>query len=127
MSTAIKRSVAAGASVVIAAAIGLVTNIATDRPNVAWWVALGALLIVGAGTQAFLTSSESQGANISATGKGSIAVGGSTHGSVSTRIRGSMQSSPPPSTQDGIVSQGPGSIAIGGEAEGDITTDIDDA
>jgi hypothetical protein len=112
---------------VIAAAIGLVTNIATDRPSIAWWVALGALLVIGVGTQVWLTSSESQQASITAMGKGSVAVGGSTHGSISTRIRGASQSSPPASTQEGINAQGPGSIAIGGEAKGDLTTDIDDA
>lgn len=127
MSTAIKRSLAAGGSVLIAAAIGVVTNIATDQEGLAWWVALGALLIIGVGTQVWLISNESQQANITALGKGSVAVGGSTHGSVSTRARGSAHPSSPETTQNGITSQGPGSIAIGGEARGDLTTDVDDA
>lgn len=127
VSAAMKRSLAGGVAVVIAAAIGLVTNIATDRPSIAWWVALGALLVIGVGTQIWLTSIEAQQATITAMGAGSVAVGGSTHGSISTRIRGASQSSPPASTQEGTNAQGPGSIAIGGEAKGDLTTDIEDA
>lgn len=127
MQAGMKRGLVAGASVVIAAGIGVVTNVATDRTGLAWWVSLGALLLIGVATQIWLTASEGQQATVTASGHGSVAVGGSTHRTVSTRAR---TSAPPTAISDagaGINARGPGSIAIGGEARGDLTTDAEGA
>ncbi|MFJ8564472.1 hypothetical protein [Streptomyces sp. NPDC093514] len=101
------------------------TNIATDRPGLAWWVSLGALVILGISTQVWLTKPEERGADVTAAGAGSVAVGGSTHGQVKTRVRGSATQNPPDSTAGGIRATGPGSIAIGGDAMGDVSSDFD--
>jgi len=125
VSAAMNRGLVAGASVVIAAAIGVVTNIATDRPGLAWWVSLGALLVIGVGAQVWLTSSEGRQGNVTASGAGSVAVGGTTYEAVRTHTRGSTQSGSPISTRDAITATGIGSIAIGGDARGELTTDTE--
>lgn len=121
----LKRGLVAGASVVIAATIGVVTNIATDQTGLAWWVSLGALVILGVGAQVWLTKSEGHGVTVAADGAGSVAVGGSTHGNVKTRVRGSVTQNLPGPETEGIRSAGPGSVAIGGDAIGDVSTESD--
>ena len=127
MRAPMKRGLVAGASVVIAAGIGIVTNVATDQTGLAWWVSLGALLVIGVGAQIWLSSTEGQSATVQAIGAGSVAVGGSTHGAVRTRARGRAQ--PPAATgpSEGLVARGLGSIAVGGEAQGDLSTDVETA
>lgn len=127
VSASVKRGLVAGASVVVAAAIGIVTNIATNQAGLAWWVSLGALLVIGAGAQIWLTATEARGVTITAAGAGSVAVGGSTHGAVSTRARGSVRRASSASTSDGLTAAGPGSIAIGGEAKGELSTEVEAA
>ncbi|GAA2476251.1 hypothetical protein GCM10010393_02720 [Streptomyces gobitricini] len=127
VSTSVKRSLVAGTSVVIAAAIGIITNIATNHAGLAWWVSLGALLVIGVGAQVWLTSTEGQAASVRAAGAGSVAVGGSTQSTVSTRARNSAQQSPSEIPSEGVLAAGSGSIAIGGEAAGGLSTDVDTA
>lgn len=124
MSAVAVRGLLAGASVVVATAAGIVTNVATDQPSLAWWVALGSLVILGVATQVSLTLFESHSPSATAAGAGSIAVGGSTHRSVTTRVREGMDSQSRPSTPNGTSAMGPGSIAIGGEARGDLSTEV---
>ncbi|WP_216898395.1 hypothetical protein [Nocardia alni] len=55
VSTAVKRGIAAGATVVIAAAVNVATGVLTQHWAIAWWAATAALVVVGAGLQAWLT------------------------------------------------------------------------
>lgn len=123
MSTVTARASLAAVSVVVATAAGIVTNIATDEPNIAWWVTLGCLLLLGALTQVGLTLFEGRSSDVTAAGVGSVAVGGTTRGSVTTHVQATGQQSST-SMVGGINAQGPGSIAIGGEALGDVSTDV---
>lgn len=125
MPTTMKRGLVAGASVIVATAIGVITNIATNQDGLAWWVSLGALLIIGAGAQVWLTSTDRKSDSITAAGAGSVAVGGSTHGTIRTRTNISSQQSSSPVSSDGLLASGPGSIAIGGEAKGDLSTEVE--
>jgi hypothetical protein len=54
------RAVAAGISVVVAAASGVVTALVTTHPSRGLWVALGIAVIVGAVLQAAVTYGERQ-------------------------------------------------------------------
>ena len=49
------RAVAAGASVVVAAVVGVVTTFATQHPSRGLWASLGVLVVLGAVLQALVT------------------------------------------------------------------------
>jgi len=93
------RSVAAGVTVVVAAASGVVTALVTTHPSGGLWVALGVVVIVGAVLQAAVTYSEHRkplrvvAEDLSgrpvppsavASGEGAIAAGGDIPGIAST-------------------------------------------
>jgi hypothetical protein len=56
-----KRAVAAALSVVLAAGIGVVTNLVTQRWSIALGVGLGVLVLVGCGVQVYLVVTERGG------------------------------------------------------------------
>jgi hypothetical protein len=133
------RAAAAGTSVVLAAIIGVVTALVTMRPSRGLWVALGVLVFVGAALQVGVTLGErrsSKGSestslsdkprDVEAFGAGAVAIGGSAHGAIQTRVHGSHSSAQMPGEHDGIVASGPGSVATGGDAIGPVTTQITD-
>jgi hypothetical protein len=117
------RAVAAGVSVVAAAAIGVVTALVTAHPSRGLWVALGALVIVGAALQTVVTLSERRSRErITASGAGAVAVGGSA-GEIHTRVHG--KAAPVGrSAGDGVDASGAGAVGVGGDAAGPISTDV---
>jgi hypothetical protein len=58
MSAAVKRGVAAGGTVVVAAAVNITTGTLTQHWAVAWWAATGIVVGLGVGLQIWLTVTE---------------------------------------------------------------------
>jgi hypothetical protein len=113
--------------VVIAAGVGVVTNIATDQAAWGWWTALTVLVALGAGLQLYLNAVSPPGDDraVRAQGAGSVAVGGSTQGPISTQATGySSNSGQRDLQQSGTVAAGPGAVAIGGDAGDSINTNV---
>jgi hypothetical protein len=50
-----KRASAAVGTVVVATVVNLVTGVLTQRSDLAWWITLAVLVVVGGGLQAWLT------------------------------------------------------------------------
>jgi hypothetical protein len=121
-----KRGVAAFLTVVAAAATGLVTNVVTDKPLWAWWVAFAILVAVGASLQYYLSrdgSPEDSARPTTALGAGSVSIGGSSRATIKTRVVGRAQLNSPVQPH-GVTATGPGAVAVGGDAEGPIETEI---
>lgn len=119
------RAVAAGVSAVAAAGAGLVTALVTTHPSWGLWVALAVAVVVGASTQAVAAAGDRR--RVSASGVGSVAVGGSAH-EIHTRVAaGRATPFGGPDTGDGVAASAPGSVAVGGDATGPISTDVTDA
>ncbi len=118
------RAVAAGISVIVATASGVVTALATTHPSQGLWAALAVVVIVGAVLQAVVTYGDRRRAGrVSASGAGSVAVGGSA-GEIRTRMRGNYGSPAASDDQDGVTASGPGAVGIGGDARGPVSTDV---
>jgi hypothetical protein len=120
------RAVAAGISVIVATASGVVTSLVTTHPSRGLWVALAVVVIVGAALQAAVTYGDRRKAGrVDVSGAGAVAVGGSA-GEIRTRVRRSHGSPAIPDDQDGVIASGPGAVGIGGDATGPISTDVTD-
>ncbi len=120
-----RRAVAAGASVIVAAVIGVVTALVTAHPSWGLWVALGVAVIVGAVLQAVVTYGERERTRrIEASGAGAVAVGGSTQQEIRTRVRGKRVSPTDPDRRGDVTASGPGSVGVGGDAAGPISTEV---
>lgn len=130
------RAIAAGISVVIAAAVGVVTVLATAHSSWGLWAALGALVVVGAVLQAAVAVSERHSVRrVAASGAGAVAVGGSA-AEIRTRVQGTPVSPGALGTEDvtassagpeGITAYGPGSVGVGGDVKGPVSTDVTSA
>ncbi|MGW6817823.1 hypothetical protein [Streptomyces sp. NPDC055005] len=106
----------------LAAAVGVVTNLVTDSPSWALWVALIVLVLAGAGTQLYLNGgAPTTAVPVQAVGHGSVAVGGTAHGDIVTRVSG-PSSADQAGTGHGVTATGPGSVAVGGDALGSVET-----
>lgn len=120
------RAVAAGISVIVATASGVVTALVTTHSSRGLWVALGVLVVVGAALQAAATYGERrQPGRVQASGAGAVAIGGSAR-PIRTRVHGSFASPAKPDDQDGVTASGPGAVGIGGDAAGPVSTDVTD-
>jgi hypothetical protein len=108
----VKRAVVAGSSVVASAASGLVTNVVTDRPAWPWWVALGVLVVVAVILQVVLTA---DGTDAPGPGAGSVAIGGTAHEAITTRV----------SLSGDVTAQGTGSVTVTGDARGQVSTHVE--
>jgi hypothetical protein len=70
----VRRAVAAGVSVIVAAVTGVVTALVTSHPSLGLWVALGLAVIVGAILQAVVTYGESvKSRRVQASGAATVA------------------------------------------------------
>jgi hypothetical protein len=119
------RAVAAGVSVVLAAVIGVVTALVTAHPSLGLWVALGVVVVAGAGLQAAVTYSErSKTLRVRSAGAGAVAIGGSARGPVQTHVHGSHVQSAGAGEQDGVTASGPGAVSIGGDMAAQVSTDV---
>jgi hypothetical protein len=119
------RAVAAGVSVIAAGISGVVAAEVTAHPSNGLWVALGVALIVGAALQAAVIYTEQKRSRpVEASGAAAVAVGGSTHKEVRTRVHGKPASGAARDTRDGVVASGPGSVGVGDDAEGPISTEV---
>lgn len=110
MSSIAKRGTAAALTAVAAAATGVVTNIATNGAAWSWWAALIVLVTVGAALEYYLSRQpdESGQHTVAALGAGSVAVGGSSHASIKTKVHTPSTATPMSPTQ-GTVALGAGS------------------
>lgn len=117
-----KRVVAVSASVLVAAAIGVVTNVLSDSWSLTWWLALGGLVVLNLVLQLILNPPGRKNPTVDASGAGSIAVGGSSSAPITTKVRGTGNAQPPSSVD--VTASGAGAVAIGGDAEGEIRTDV---
>lgn len=116
------RAVAAGVSVVVAGASGVVTALVTAHPSAGLWVALSVLLVVGGVLQVVVVAGDRRSSRaVTASGAGAVAVGGSAR-QIRTRVRGGLGSAGVPDG-DGVTAAGPGSVAVGGEA-GPVSTEV---
>ncbi|MFF9127977.1 hypothetical protein ACF09J_32775 [Streptomyces sp. NPDC014889] len=106
-----KRAIVAGSSVVASAASGLVTNVVTDQPTGAWWVALGVLVVVAVVLQVLVTADSGAA---QAPGAGSVAIGGAAHEAITTQVN---------LTGD-VPAQGAGAVSVAGDARGQISTHV---
>jgi hypothetical protein len=116
------RAVAGGVSVVVAAAVGVLTALVTAHSSTGLWAALTALVVVGGVLQAAVIGVQRRQAPVVASGPGAVAVAGSA-GEIRTRVRGATNSAAL-SRWEGVVAPGPGAISVGGEAAGPISTDV---
>jgi hypothetical protein len=122
------RAIAAGVSVIAAAASGLITSLVTAHPSWGLWVALGVVVVVGAVSQAAVTLRERRSVpRVSASGPGSVGVGGSARNEIRVKVRGKAAPMKGPDTGDGVVASGQGAVGVGGDAEGRISTDVTDS
>ncbi len=122
MASGAMRAVAAGATVVVAAASGVVTNIATQEPGWAWWVGLGVLVIIGVLLQVLISLLDT-GNKVTASGAGAVSIGGSAREKITTRVKGSGAAGS--SRTGGVSASGAGSVTVGQDAEGEISTEIE--
>src|SRR5690348_8265305 len=87
-----RQAVAAGFSVIVASAIGVITALVTARPSSGLWAALAVLVLIGVVLQIIVSreepSREEPIKRVEARGPAAIAIGGSTRGSVRSRFRG---------------------------------------
>ena len=117
------RALAAGMSVVVAGAVGVVTALVTAHPSAGLWVALGVLLVVGGVLQVLVVARDRRSSRaVTASGAGAVAVGGSA-GQIRTRVRGDPGPAGRPDG-DGVAAAGPGSVAVGGDAAGPVSTEV---
>jgi hypothetical protein len=120
------RAVAAGISVILATASGVVTALVTTHSSRGLWVALGVLVIVGAALQAAASyGGRRRPGRVNASGVGAVAIGGSAR-EIRTRVHGSHVPPAAPDDQDGVTASGPGAVGIGGDAAGPVSTDVTD-
>jgi hypothetical protein len=120
------RAVAAGVSVVLAAAGGVVTVFVTQHSSLGLWVALVALVVLGAALQVAVTVGERRSRRrVVASGPGAVAVGGSA-GGIRTRVEGAHGSPAAPAEGD-VVASGPGAVSVGGDTTGPVSTDVTDS
>ena len=118
------RAIAAGISVIVAAASGVVTSVVTTHPSRGLWVGLGVAVILGAVLQAALTFGDGKKPQrAEASGAGAVAVGGSAQG-ISTHVRGTHGPAEAPSGRGEVSAWGLGAVSIGGDAGGRISTDV---
>ena len=114
----------AGLSVVLAAVSGVVTALVTAHPSRGLWVGLGVAVVAGAVSQAAVTLGERrERGKVKASGPGSVAIGGSARGRITTRVVGGGVPHGVPGDQEGVIAAGPGSVSVGGDA-GQISTDV---
>jgi hypothetical protein len=119
------RAVAAGVSVVVAGASGVVTGLVTAHPSAGLWVALSVLLVVGGILQVAVARGDRQSSRaVTASGTGAVAVGGTAR-EIRTNVRGGVGTGRQPDG-DGVTATGAGSVAIGGDATGPVSTDVTD-
>ncbi|MBO1413443.1 hypothetical protein [Streptomyces sp. FH025] len=128
-----KRAIATGVAAVVSTATGLIINVVTDNGSLAWWVALGAFVVLGAVLQVLIGRWESDSGTVSASGPGSVAVGGSSHGAIRTKVRGTT--APPPGGggsgtsgtfgTSGTNAGGAGAVVVQGDAHAPIETDVE--
>jgi len=117
------RAVAAGVSVVVAGASGVVTALVTAHPSAGLWVALSVLLVVGGVLQVVVAAGDRRSSRaVAASGAGAVAVGGSA-GEIRTRVHGSPSPAVRPDGE-GVAAAGPGSVAVGGDAAGPVSTEV---
>ncbi|WHT16155.1 hypothetical protein N8J89_23805 [Crossiella sp. CA-258035] len=107
-----RAGLAIAASVVLSAATSVVVNVLTDDWGLAWWVALGVLVLAAAVIAVWLGHAGSAATTGAPPGGGSVAVGGNAHGPISTKVRGTPAA-------------GAGSVAVTGDAAAGISTDVD--
>ncbi|MFV6032134.1 hypothetical protein [Streptomyces sp. NPDC056264] len=128
MGVRVKRALAAGAAGMLAALSGVVTNLITDSPSWTLGIALAVLVSAGVGAQVYLNDSgTAQGEPVSvlSAGPGSIAIGGSAHGSVRAGGQHRGGGEVPMGPGGGIAAVGGGSVAIGGDALGPVSAEAD--
>jgi hypothetical protein len=112
-------------TVFLAALSGIVTNYATDKQSSGWWVALGVLVFVGAIVQIALSriSNPTPNETIKASGDGAVAIGGSSHGPIKTKVSG-RTGSPNTHPDDTPGATGAGSVVVRGNTNAAIETDV---
>ncbi|TDB94206.1 hypothetical protein [Actinomadura sp. 7K534] len=128
-----RQAVAAGAGVVVGAAVNVATGMLTQEWGLAWWAAAVAFVVTGVVLMAWLTfraTADPEPAppkRVSASGDGSIAADGSVTGS-STKVTRPSAGGPAPAppaagADEGVSASGLGAIAAGGDV-GDSHTEV---
>lgn len=119
----------AGLSVLVSAVAAAVTNVFTNGWAWPWGVALAALVAVGVGLQAGLVLVEGRGRrSVRAEGAGAVAVGGSVHGPVTTRVRGRWGPVDAGHQTAGDVrasASDAGGVAVAGDVGGAVETSVE--
>jgi hypothetical protein len=111
---------------VLAAACGVVTALVTAHSSPGLWAALGVLVVVGAVLQVAVTVNERrEGERVTASGAGSVAVGGSA-GAITTRVTGSHKPGVT-SGDEGVTASGPGAVGVGGDVTGPVSTEVNES
>jgi hypothetical protein len=117
------RAVAAGVSIVVAAASGVVTALVTAHSSPGLWVSLAVLVTVGAALQAVVTFGDRRSSRrVVASGDGAVAVGGSA-GEIRTRVQGGRGSAVV-SDGEGVTASGAGAVGVGGDVTGPVSTEL---
>ena len=125
MSTSFGRALGVTGSVLSGVTAGFITNKITDKWN---WTFAAALLVTVAImviSQLWLSQLERRSDNVSASGTGAIAAGGSVTADIETRARGRGNRARPAPT-DGVSASGTGSVAAGRNVKGRIRIDSSD-
>lgn len=109
------------ATVVLATASAIVTNVLTTDWAWVWWPVLGVLVVLN--VLLLVRIGPSAPLSVTAEGPGSVAAGGSIQGNTKTTVRGSARGSRK-AAEPGVAATGAGSVAAGADIVGDTTTDV---
>ncbi|WP_172875762.1 hypothetical protein [Micromonospora inositola] len=125
MSSSFGRALGVAGSVLSGLIAGFITNKITDK----WSWTLATTLLVTAVimviSQLWLSQLERRVDNVSASGTGAIAAGGSVTADIETRARGHRNRARS-ATTDGVSASGTGSVAAGRNVKGRIRIDSSD-
>jgi hypothetical protein len=116
------RVVVPSVSVLVATGSAIVVNVLTTNWAWVWWPVLGVLVVLNVLLLVRFAPAANPG-DVTASGAGSVAAGGSIHGNVKTTVHGSAGAAPAPGP-GGVTASGPGAVAAGQDIVGDTTTDV---
>lgn len=118
------RAAAAGTSVIVAAASGMVTALITTHASRGLWIGLIVLVVVGAILQGAVTAGERRSSRrVVASGAGAVAVGGSASGEIRTHVHNSYGPAAVVG-MDGVTASAPGSVSVGGDVSAPVSTEL---
>jgi hypothetical protein len=115
------RATAAGVAFGLAAVSGVVAAFVVEDASDGLWIALGALIVVGALLQGWVTFAEREARpKVVASGAAAVSIGGTAHADVTTMAEGGDRAAQ--SAGGDVSATAPGAVSIGEDAWGHVST-----